>query len=247
MSSSFFGMLGISKQDMMSRLNDLDIVSNNLSNLYTSGFKQSRLNFQELYQDLKKEGAYTPTTQTLTSQGAIRTTTRDLDVAINGDGYFEVTLPDGTAAYTRDGEFQLDSENKLVTSSGYPVVWDGEIPTGTDGIDFQKNGVVFVRQGTNAWQEAGTIEINRFQNATALQSHGNNLYLVTVNSGEAQAGAPGSEGYGQLLSHSIEQSNVSLSEQMSHLISLERGFQISTRVFQQSDQMMAQALQMRKG
>jgi len=134
MTSSLFHTLSISRQDILSRLSALDVTSNNLANVNTAGFKTNRSNFQEMFQQKIKEGTQLLNTQLITTQGSLRDSTNPLDWAIQGDGYFSVTLPDGTIGYTRDGQFGLDANLQLVTAKGYPLVWSGAIAEGMTDI-----------------------------------------------------------------------------------------------------------------
>ncbi len=245
MAISLFHILNISRMDMLSKMNDLDVVSGNVSNGNTIGYKSSRANFQELLDKLNYEGVHQVSTQIDTRQGSIRTTGNQLDVAIQGDGFFAVTLGAGKVGYTRDGQFQLDAANRLVTPSGYPVVWTGTIPLDAEEVQIQENGVVRVKVGDN-WNDAGSIPLSRFPNPTGLQINGNNVYVETVNSGKATSGVPGSPNYGTLMQSTLEESNINMAEEMTHLITLQRGFQLSTRIFQATDTMLSQAIHVRK-
>src|SRR5512145_3384121 len=128
MPSSLFNTLNISRTDILSRLRDLDVVSNNVANVNTSGFKANRSNFQEMLNDQLKEGTRIPNTQVMQNQGSLRDSDSPLDWAIQGEGFFSVTLPNGDTGYTRDGEFKLDADRNIVNANGYPLVWDGEVP-----------------------------------------------------------------------------------------------------------------------
>jgi flagellar basal-body rod protein FlgG len=217
--SSLFHTLSISRQDILSRLMDLDVVSNNLANMNTAGFKASRSNFQELlYQ---------------------RT--------LEGDGFFQVRLPDGTTGYTRDGQFLLDASRQLVTASGYRLIWNGQIPDGTTDVYILPDGSVQATLQNGQRVIAGQVSLARFVNPGGLINHGNNVWLVSDASGAAQVGAPGSGNFGVVAAHAVEQSNVDLSTEMTRLMSLQRAFQMSVRTFQQTDTMIAQALTLRKG
>lgn len=245
MSSSLFHVLNISRQDMLSKLSDLDGSANNLANSNTIGYKPVRSNFQELLDNMTYSGTLQTGSQVLAQQGALKTTNNPMDVAIQGEGFFAVTYATGKTGYSRDGQFSLDANNQLVNSSGFPLVWTGSIPVGAEEIQFQENGVVQVRVG-DTWSQAGTIQLYRFNNPTALQLNGNNVYITTTNSGTATAGQPGTTHFGTLSQNALEQSNTNLSREMTHLITLQRGFQLSTRVFQATDTMISQAIHVRK-
>jgi flagellar basal-body rod protein FlgG len=245
MSSSLFHILNISRQDMLSRLLDLDTVSHNLANVNTAGYKRTRSNFQELLVAGAQEGNYLAATQVMTGQGTLRTTFNPLDLAISGDGYFAFLLPDGRTLYSRDGQLMLDTDNRLVNANGVPLVWDGQIPAGADDVQVQPDGVVQVRTGST-WSVAGHIPLSRFPNPSALEEQGENMWLSTPASGEAIAGTPGAQGFGMIASGAVEQSNVDLSLEMTRLMSLQRSFQLSVRAFQATDEMITGAIHMRR-
>jgi flagellar basal-body rod protein FlgG len=245
MAASLFHVLNISRQDMLSKLNDLDGSANNLANSNTVGYKPVRSNFQELLDNMTYGGTLQTGSQVLTQQGTLKSTNNPMDVAIQGDGFFAVTYATGKTGYSRDGQFSLDANNNLVNSSGFPLVWNGTIPAGAEEIQFQENGVVQTRIG-DTWTQAGTIQLYRVPNPTGLQLNGNNVYITTTNSGTATAGAPGTTHYGVLAQSTLEQSNVNMAQEMTHLITLQRGFQLSTRVFQSTDTMISQAIHVRK-
>ena len=246
MPSSLFHTLTISRQDILSRMRDLDVTSNNLANVNTAGYKSSRANFQEMLNQQLKEGNQLRGTQMLTSQGTLKETTSSLDWAIQGEGFFSVTLPDGTVGYTRDGQLTLDAERNLVTASGYPLVWDGTIPEGTVNISVSADGTVSGQDAAGANVDLGTVGLTRFPNPSGLTSFGDNVWLESDASGAAQAGAPGDENFGTLSSFRVEQSNVELSQELTHLITLQRSFSMSLKAFEQTDSMISQAINLRK-
>ena len=243
---SLFSTLNISRQDMLSRLRDLDVTSNNIGNVNTSGFKANRANFQEMLTAQLKEGTRVPSTQLMPMQGSVRDSDSPLDWAIQGEGFFSVTLPNGDIAYTRDGEFKLDAENNLVNANGYPLVWDGEIPDDAMDITIQADGTVTALNADGQSTDIGTVQLTIFPNATGLTGYGDNLWLESDSSGAAQAGAPGTENFGVISSHKVEQSNVNLSNEMTRLMTLQRSFSMSLTVFQQTDNMISQAINLRK-
>lgn len=245
MSASLYHILAISRQDMLCRLQDLDGISNNIANVNTPGYRHARMNFQELLGGLEKGGQRSVSTQILQDQGSAIQTNNSLDLAINGEGFFAVTLPDGRIAYTRDGQFIRDEQNQLVNGSGYPVVWDGEIPPEAESLRVDSNGAVWASQGEN-WTQIGTIGLYRFQNPSALQIQGQNLFLESVASGPAVAGAAAQGNFGQIIPGYIEASNVNMGDELTHLISVQRAFQVSSRTFQQTDTMIGQAINMRR-
>lgn len=246
MASSLFHTLNISCRDMINRILDLDVTSHNLANMNTAGYKANRTNFQELLEAQYKEGVSIAGTQIMVEQGAIRNSTNPLDWAIQGEGFFQVKLPDGRTAYTREGQWNLDEQSNLVTASGYPLVWDGQIPKGATDIVILLNGAVEATLETGEHTAIGVVQLARFTNPTGLVSNGKNVYLETEASGKAQVGDAGSENLGWITSHAIEQSNVDLSNEMTRLMLIQRAFQISVRAFQQTDTMISQAINLRK-
>lgn len=246
MSSSLFHTLNVSRQDMLSRLMDLDVTSNNLANINTAGFKTNRSNFQEMLNKKLNEGTRLVNTQLLPAQGTLSTSTNPLDWAIQGDGFFSVTLPDGTTGYTRDGSLTLDAKRALVTASGYPLIWEGTIPEGTTDISISSDGTVNALDANGASTKAGTVQLTRFPNPSALTSHGDNVWLESDTSGTAQTGAPGAENFGTIKSHSVEQSNVNIAQEMTHMMTLQRSFSMSLKAFEQTDTMISEAINLRK-
>lgn len=246
MSSSLYHTLNISRQDILSRLSDLDVTSNNLANVNTAGYKTSRSNFQELLTEQMKQGDKLTSTQLMLGEGSLKTSENPLDWAIQGEGFFGVTLPDGKTGYTRDGQFVLDANRKLVTAAGYPLIWDGEITAKMTDISVRSDGVVTAVDETGKSVEVGTVQLNRFANPTALTSNGNNIWLETTSSGKAQTGAAASDNFGVITGGSVELSNVDLSQEMTHLLTLQRAFSMSIKAFQQTDTMIQQAINLRK-
>ncbi len=246
MSVSFTKILHMARSGMLSRLLNLDICSNNLANINTTGFKRTRANFQELLQAKLVNGTELKNTQRLMDQGALRQTGNPLDLAIMGEGFFQIKLPNGETAYTRDGEFLLDSNRQIVNASGYLLDWEGEIPEDATDINITEDGTVWVLVGEE-WEEAGNIELATFPNPSGLLNYGQNLLLETDISGEPQRSTPNSEGTGKIVSKSLEQSNVNLAEEMTQMVVLQRSFEICLRTFQNTDQMLYQAIHMRRG
>lgn len=243
---AFNDMLNISKTGMQTRLLNMDIISDNLANINTNGFKSNRGNFQETLDELLREqGVTLASTQRNMAPGTYKESYSPLHLAIKGDGFFAVTLPDNTTAYTRDGQFQLDGNRRIVTENGYPVVWSGTIPEKTEKITVSETGQVNVLQ-SGTWTNVGTIQLNRFTNPQGMTREGQNLYLKTDASGAAQTHNAGTNGTGYILSNMLESSNVSMSEEMTNTIITQRGFQLNTRAFQQTDSMLGQALAMRR-
>lgn len=246
MPSSLFSTLHISSQDILNRLRDLDVTSNNIANVNTSGFKANRSNFQEMLADQLKEGTRVVNTQLMLNQGSLVDSSNPLDWAIQGEGFFSVTLPNGDTGYTRDGEFRLDAERNLVNANGYALAWDGEVPQDAVDISISPDGTVNARDAAGEMTDIGNIELTRFPNPTGLTGYGDNIWLESDASGAAQVGAPGEEGFGIVVSHKLEQSNVSLGRELSRLTTLQRSFSMSMSALQQTDSMISMAIHLRK-
>jgi flagellar basal-body rod protein FlgG len=239
----------------------LDVTANNIANTSTHGFKRSRAEFSDLmYQTQRAPGAATgagteaPTglqvglgvrtvaTQRMHSQGELRQTSRPLDVAIEGRGFYPVTLPSGEVAYTRDGAFKIDSEGQLVNAEGYPLAGDISIPPDAQNITIGADGTVtVVVPGESTPVEAGQIQVAAFPNESGLESIGRTLYRETSASGAAVVGPPGENGTGHLAQGTLEMSNVNVVEEMIDLISGQRAYEINSRVVKAADEMLAQA------
>jgi flagellar basal-body rod protein FlgG len=246
MASSLFHTLNISRQDILTHMLDLDATSGNLANVNTAGYKAARSNFQEMLDGQVKQGSLLQASQLLTTQGTLRNSENSLDWAIQGEGFFSVTLPDGTLGYTRDGQFALDAERNLVTASGYPLVWDGAIEEGMTNVSVTAGGVVTATDADGATVEVGNIQLTRFPNPSGLAINGDNILLETDSSGAAEAGDPGAENFGTLGAYRVEQSNVDLAQELTRLITLQRALTMSLKAFQQTDTMITQAINLRK-
>ncbi|HAK89951.1 MAG: flagellar basal-body rod protein FlgG [Nitrospirae bacterium GWC2_46_6] len=236
----------------------VDVISNNLANVNTVGFKRSRADFQDLlYQTLRDpgapsaEGVQIPSgiqvglgvkpvaVQKIFSQGDFISTGNQLDLVIEGDGFFQITQPDGTIAYTRAGAFKLDKDGRIVNSDGYPLEPAISIPTDAISITVGSDGKVTVLQAASTTPtEIGTIETARFINPAGLRSIGKNLFTVTDSSGEATTGTPGTEGRGTINQGFLENSNVNVVEELAGLIIAQRAFDLNSRAVQASDEML---------
>jgi flagellar basal-body rod protein FlgG len=240
----------------------MDTISHNLSNINTNGFKRSKVEFQDLlYQTLKEpgvlnqEGEMAPVgievglgvkpaaTQKIFDQGSLSQTGNSLDVAIQGDGFFQVTLPDGTIGYTRDGSFKKNAEGTIVTSEGYPLSQQLNIPQGAQqlGIDSSTGKVTVNMPGQQTSTEIGQIELARFVNPAGLQSLGDNLYTVTDASGQPIINAPSEDGMGTLSQGYLETSNVQIVDEMVNMITAQRAYEIVSKSIQVSDEMLQTA------
>ena len=256
--------LWIAKTGLEAQQLNVDVISNNLANVSTNGFKRQRAVFEDLlYQQLRQPGAQTSqltqvpsglqigvgvrpvATVRLFTNGTLQSTSNPLDVAINGQGFFQVLLPDGTTAYTRDGSFQLDNNGQMVTSSGYQLQPAITIPPNTLTITIGNDGTVSITQsGSSTPTQIGTIQLANFINPAGLQSRGENLYLETAASGPPQVDTPGINGLGTLSQGFVETSNVSVTEELVNLITAQRAFEINSRSVQTSDQMLQRLTQL---
>lgn len=246
MAPSLFHTLNISSQDMKNRMQELDTIGNNLANVNTTGFRGTRMNFQEMYNEKCVEGNKTICSQVLTHQGNLQTTNNPLDWAIQGDGFFPVKMPNGEIGYTRDGVFHLDEKQQLVNSSGYLLNWTGSIPLEAADIGISENGQVEAIFVDGSTRNVGSLKLALFANPSGLVSAGNNLWIPGDASGEAKIGTPGVNGCGVIKAHAYESANVNLADEMTHMIQVQRGFQMTARVFQQTDTMISEAIHMRK-
>ncbi len=255
--------LWVSKTGLDAQQTQLDVIANNLANVSTAGYKRSRAVFEDLlYQTLRQPGAQStqqtqlPTglqlgtgvrpvaTERLFSQGNLQNTASPLDVAINGQGFFQVSLPDGTTAYTRDGSFHLDSQGQIVTSSGYTLSPAITIPANAQSITIGRDGIVSVTQpGQAAPTQVGTIQLATFINASGLQARGENLYVETASSGTPTTNTPGSNGAGVVQQGYIETSNVNVVEELVNMIQTQRAYELNSKAVQTADQMLARLTQ----
>jgi flagellar basal-body rod protein FlgG len=184
-------------------------------------------------------------TEKIFTQGSLTQTSNPLDMAINGQGFFQVQMPDGTLAYTRDGSFQKDGTGQMVTSSGYPVSPALTIPANAASVTIGRDGVVSVLQaGTTAPTQIGTIQLANFVNSGGLQSAGENLYVETASSGTPTPNTPGTNGTGLLNQGYVETSNVNVAEELVNMIQTQRAYEINSKVITTSDQMLAKLSQM---
>jgi flagellar basal-body rod protein FlgG len=239
----------------------LDVISNNLANVQTAGFKRSRVDFQDLvYEILQAPGATSAqgqevpsgfqvghgsravATQRLFIKGDLQQTGNSLDLAIEGDGFFQVELPSGDIGYTRAGAFKKNSQGQMVTSDGFAVQPQITIPQSATSVTIGVDGTVSVVQAGQAQpQTVGTIELVRFINPAGLESQGRNLFLPTQASGDATPGAPGRDGIGTLLQGFVEGSNVNVVEEMVGMIVTQRAYEINSRAIRTADEMMQTA------
>lgn len=256
--------LYIAKTGLDAQQTQLDVVTNNLANVGTTGFKRSRAVFEELmYQNLRQVGGQTSDQTRLPSglqvgtgvrvvaserihaQGNLNKTDNPKDVAINGAGFFQVLMPDGTTSYTRDGSFQTDSAGQLVTASGYPVQPAITLPQTATSLTIGRDGMVSVTQaGSTNSVQVGQLQLTTFLNPAGLQSSGENLYKETDASGTANQTNPGLNGAGVLSQGYVEASNVNVVEELVNMIATQRAYEINSKAVQTSDQMLARLAQL---
>lgn len=251
---------------MQAQQKSIDVVANNLANVNTTGFKRSRADFQDLiYQNLKSTGSpSTSTTQVPTgiqiglgtrlaavskifTSGDLTQTGNELDVAIEGAGFFPITLPDGTVGYSRAGAFKRDSTGQLVTPDGNPLSPSITIPSTATKINIGSDGTVSVQvAGQNASTTVGTIQLAGFSNPSGLASQGKNIYLPTDASGTATTGTPGQNGLGSVAQGLLEMSNVNVAEEMVNMIVGQRAYEINSKAVTASDEMLQTANNLRR-
>ncbi len=237
---------------------NIDLIAHNLANVATTGFKRSRADFQDLlYQTFREPGSAQTTTTNLSTgiqvglgvrpaavqriylQGDFTQTSNPLDVGIRGDGFFQVTRPDGSLAYTRAGAFKLDSAGSLVTSDGDPLTPQITIPQGAESIDVGNDGTVTVKlPGQTAPSQVGQIQTVRFANPAGLRAEGRNLFTETETSGTPQLGTPGQNGFGELAQGFLEGSNVSVVEELVAMITAQRAYELNSRAITAADEML---------
>lgn len=256
--------LYIAATGMEAQQTNLDVISNNLANVGTNGFKKGRAVFSDLlYQTVRQPGAYssqqtqlpsglqlgtgvrTLSTEKIFTQGNLQQTGNSKDIAIQGDGFFQVQMPDGTTAYTRDGAFQVDNNGQLVTASGYPVQPSVTIPPNALTLTVSADGVVSVTQPGSATNvQVGNLQLATFINNAGLQSLGNNLYAETSSSGSPNVTVPGTNGAGTLNQSYVETSNVNVVEELVNMITAQRAYELNSKAITTSDQMLQRLTQM---
>ena len=256
--------LWIAKSGLDAQQTQLDVISNNLANVSTNGFKRSRAVFEDLlYQNLRQPGAQSSqTTQVpaglmvgtgvrpvatarMFTQGGLQQTGNSLDLAINGNGFFQVQMPDGTIGYTRDGSFHRDANGALVTSNGHALQPAISIPANALSITIAQDGTVQASvPGATAPTTLGAIQLANFVNPGGMQPLGQNLFSETAASGTPQNGAPGSNGHGVLNQGYVESSNVNIVEEMVSMIQTQRAYEINSKAIQTSDQMLQKLAQL---
>lgn len=246
---------------MQAQTINIDVISNNLANVSTSGFKKSRAEFQDLlYETLQPPGSSSSQDTEVPSgvqlghgarpsavlkifnQGSLENTTNELDLAIEGDGFFQIMLPNGETAYTRAGEFKLDSEGRIVTADGFTLEPELTIPTDATSITVGMDGTVSVLQaGESTPSEIGSIELARFVNPSGLISVGKNLFERSNASGDDITGTAGEDGFGTIAQGFLEMSNVSVVDEMVNMITAQRAYEVNSKAIQTADEMLQTA------
>ena len=256
--------LWIAKTGMTAQQTQLDVISHNLANVSTNGFKRNNAVFEDLiYQNLRQVGAQndeqnqlptglhlglgvrTVATSRTFTPGSLQQSNNSLDVAINGNGFFEVTLPDGTIGYTRDGSCQRDAQGRMVTSSGLPVANGITVPPNAIKVSISADGIVSATlPGNPAPQQLGNIAMSSFVNPAGLEPVGQNMYKESAASGQPQQGQPGTNGLGFIKQGFLEASNVNVVEELVTMIQTQRAYEMNSKAISTSDQMLAKLSQL---
>ncbi len=256
--------LWIAKTGLDAQQTQMDVISNNLANVSTNGFKRSRAVFEDLlYQTIRQPGAQSSqqtqvpsglqigtgvrpvAAERIHTQGNLQQTGNQLDVAIQGAGFLQVLMPDGTTGYTRDGSMQSNSQGQLVTANGFPIQPAITIPANSTSVTIGMDGVVSVlQQGSTAPVQVGSMQLATFINPAGLQSVGSNLYQETASSGTPNTTVPGTNGSGTLNQSFVETSNVNVVEEMVNMIQTQRAYEINSKAITASDQMLQKLTQM---
>ena len=252
--------LDIAGTGMQAQQTNVEVISNNIANMTTTGFKRRRAEFQDLiYQNLRRVGTNSSDTGTIvpagaqvglgvktaaiyriTEQGNLQQTSNTLDMAVQGNGYFQVTLPSGETAYTRDGTFSLSPDGTIVTADGYVVQPGITIPSNATSVAVNNSGQVQVTlSGQTTPTTVGAIQLAVFPNETGLDAQGDNLFLQSGASGNAVTGTPASPGFGTVLQGFVETSNVNVVSEITNLITAQRAYEMNSKVITTSDQMLS--------
>lgn len=258
--------LSIAATGMAAQSMNIEVISNNIANLSTTGFKESRVEFQDLlYQNMRSVGSASSDTGTIlpsglqvglgvrpaatyriNSQGSLNSTSNPLDLAINGQGYFQVQLPDGTTAYTRAGSMQLNSTGQIVTADGFNLLPSITVPSTATAITVNASGQVLATiAGQQAQQTLGQLQLANFINPAGLDAIGNNLLKETQASGSPTTGNPQSTSFGAIVQGSLEMSNVDTVTEVTNLIAAQRAYEMNSKVITTADQMLNTTNQMK--
>jgi flagellar basal-body rod protein FlgG len=256
--------LWIAKTGMEGQQTKLDAISNNLANVGTNGFKRGSVSFEDLmYQNLRSAGAASSDQSSLPtglqvglgvrvaaasrnfSQGSVQQTSSRFDMAIQGNGFFQIQMPDGSTGYTRDGSFQVDANGQLVTNAGFQVMPGITVPANASSFDVDKDGTVSVSlPGQTAKQVLGQIQLSSFVNPAGLEARGGNIYTETAATGTPNTAAPGTSSHGTLLQGAVEGSNVNVVEELVNMIATQRAYELNSKAIQTSDQMLQKLSQL---
>ncbi len=252
--------LDIAGTGMQAQQTNVEVISNNIANMTTTGFKRRRAEFQDLiYDNLRRAGSAssdsgsvvpsgaqvglgvkTAAIYRINEQGSLQQTSNSLDLAVRGGGYFQVALPSGETAYTRDGTFALSPEGQIVTSDGYVVQPGISVPSNATAITINASGQVQATiDGQAAPQNVGQIALAAFPNEAGLSAQGDNLFLASAASGNAVTGSPGAPGFGSVLQGFVETSNVNVVSEITNLITAQRAYEMNSKVITTSDQMLS--------
>jgi flagellar basal-body rod protein FlgG len=256
----------VPRQKLPVQEQNVNVISNNIANMRTTGYKRERAEFQDLlYQELRRAGSTTSDSGTqlpvgveigsgvkiaatprVMSQGSVVASDKELDMAVQGEGFFEISLPDGRTAYTRDGSFERDSSGKLVTVDGYEVQPGITIPNNANSVTISPDGIVSaIINNASAPTQLGQLQLARFVNKGGLQSIGNNMFTETAASGSAQVGVPNADGVGNIMQSYLEDANVNAVTEIADLIAAQRAYEMNARVVTGADEMLSTTSQMR--
>ncbi|MFM2120483.1 MAG: hypothetical protein RL722_1951 [Pseudomonadota bacterium] len=255
--------LWIAKTGMEAQQTQLDVVSNNLANVGTTGYKRAHAVFEDLmYQTLRQSGAQSseqsqlPTglqvglgvravaTPKQFTQGNLQQTGNTLDVAVKGNGFFQIQMPDGSTAYTRDGSFQVSATGQIVNNSGYPVMGAGQVPQDAQGITVAEDGTITFALPAGKTTPGGQFQLANFVNPTGLEAKGQNLFIETAASGTPNSGVAGTGGLGTLSQGFLETSNVNVVEELVTMIQTQRAYELNSKAISTSDQMLQRLTQL---
>ncbi len=258
--------LDIGATGMLAQQMNVDVISNNIANMTTTGFKRQRVDFKDLvYQNLARPGAQSSdvgtilpsglqlglgvkinATYRINEQGPIQITDNPLDLALTGNGFFQITLPNGETAYTRSGVLQVNQDGEIVTSQGYQLEPNIVIPQDAMAVQINESGEVFAQiSGQTALSNLGQIQLANFVNPTGLEAIGDNLLKETEASGTPTTGNPGDENFGKVRQGALENSNVNIVDEITHLITAQRAYEMNSNVISTSDQMLQTITQIR--
>jgi flagellar basal-body rod protein FlgG len=258
--------LYIASSGMAAQERNVEVISNNIANMRTTGYKRQRVEFQDLlYQSYQRAGAQssdqgtqvpvgieigsgvrTSATPRIMSQGTVSPSDKELDVAIRGDGYFAIQLPDGRTGYTRDGSFERDSTGLMVNANGFQVEPGITIPDNANSLSISADGIIQAYIGTDsAPTQLGQLQLYRFANQEGLESIGDNNFVETAASGTPQAGTPNADGFGDVMQGYLEESNVNAVTEIADLIAAQRAYEMNSRVISGADEMLSSVSQMK--